>query len=150
MIIEIKHYKDLSKDEFHDIIALRISVFVVEQDCPYQELDGRDKDAFHILIKEGDEIIATSRILKPGVAYTEVAIGRVVSSINSRHLKLGHALMKAAIAFVLNDMNEHEIRLSAQTHLRGFYEKHGFVATGKEYLEDGIPHSEMHLNVLPK
>jgi ElaA protein len=146
MRTEIKHYTELSKDEFHDMIALRISVFVVEQDCPYQELDGKDRDAYHVLIKEDDQIIGTARILKPGVAYTETSIGRVVSAIGKRHLKLGHALMTATMNFILSEMNEKSVRLSAQTHLKNFYVKYGFVATGKDYLEDGIPHSEMLFN----
>jgi ElaA protein len=143
MEISIKHYEDLSKDEFHDLIALRISVFVVEQDCPYQELDGLDKDAYHVLIKENDEIIGTARILKAGVAYPEVAIGRVVSGSEHRDKKIGYLLMEAAMKFVKEEFKEKSIRLSAQTHLLAFYQKVGFQSTGKEYLEDGIPHTEM-------
>lgn len=140
---EIKHYSELTLDEFHDLIALRIAVFVIEQDCPYQELDGKDKDAYHLLLKKEGQIIATTRILKAGVAYPEVAIGRVVSAENMRHLKLGHTLMKASMEFVAEHMDNSPVRLSAQSHLTGFYGKHGFIPTGKEYLEDGIPHSEM-------
>lgn len=143
MTTEIKHYNELTKDEFHDMIALRIAVFVIEQNCPYQELDGLDKDAYHVLIKDGEAIIATARILKPGVVYNEIAVGRVVSSGSHRHLKLGHLLMKAAMDFVHEKMNQGAVRLSAQSHLKGFYEKYGFIPTGKDYLEDGIPHSEM-------
>ncbi len=146
MTTEIKHYSELTKDEFHDTIALRIAVFVIEQNCPYQELDGLDKDAYHLLVKENGKIIGTTRILKPGVAYKETAIGRVVSAIDKRHLKLGHVLMEASMRFIQEEMNEKAVRLSAQTHLKGFYAKHGFVPTGKDYLEDGIPHSEMLFN----
>ena len=119
-------------DEFHDIISLRISVFVVEQDCPYQELDGLDKDAYHLYIQERDKIIATCRILKPGVAYQEVAIGRVVSDPQFREKKLGHALMKAAMQFVKDKFGDVDIKLGAQTHLTRFYGQHGFSSTGKE------------------
>ena len=143
MTTTIKHYADLTKDDFHDIIALRIAVFVVEQNCPYQELDGKDKDAYHLMVKENGQTIGTTRILKPGVSYDEVAIGRVVSDQNHRDKKLGHLMMKEAMRFVRDEMKEHKIRLSAQTHLVGYYEKHGFKSTGKEYLEDGIPHTEM-------
>jgi ElaA protein len=143
MIIEIKHYTELTKDELHDMIALRISVFVVEQDCPYQELDGLDKDAFHVLIKDSDKIIATTRILKAGVAYKELAIGRVVTAISHRHLKLGHELMRASMTFITETFESAAVRLSAQSHLKNYYAKYGFIPTGKDYLEDGIPHSEM-------
>lgn len=139
MTTEIKHYNALTKDEFHDMIALRMAVFVVEQDCPYQDLDGLDKDANHVLIKEKDILVATARILSPGVVYEEYAIGRVVSATSHRHLKLGHLLMQACMRF----LNNAPVRLSAQTHLKGYYEKYGFESTGKDYLEDGIPHSEM-------
>lgn len=143
MEVQIKHYKDLSKDEFHDLIALRIAVFVVEQDCPYQELDGLDKDAYHMLIWEDASIIGTMRMLKPGVAYDELAIGRVVSDPNHRGKKMGHLMMEAAMEFIKNELKLNSARLSAQSHLKEYYSKYGFVATGKDYLEDGIPHSEM-------
>lgn len=145
---EIKHFSELTLDEFHDLTALRIAVFVVEQSCPYQELDGKDKNAYHVLIKTGEKetaskIIATARILKAGIAYPEVAIGRVVTDDNFRHLKLGHTLMETSIEFVAQNMGNAPIRLSAQSHLTDFYHQHGFTQTGKKYLEDGIPHSEM-------
>ncbi len=146
MKTEIKHYSDLSKEEFHDLIALRIAVFVVEQNCPYQELDGLDKDAYHVLIKNQGTIIATARILKPGVAYKETAIGRVVTAANSRDLKLGHVLMQESMDYIGKVLNFSSVRLSAQSHLVGFYSKYGFKPTGKDYLEDGIPHSEMLFN----
>lgn len=139
----IKHYSELSKDEFHDMIALRIAVFVVEQDCPYQELDGLDKDAYHILVLEDEVIIGTMRLLKPGVAYNELAIGRVVSHQEHRNKKIGHLMMEAAMEFINNELKLDSARLSAQSHLKKYYSKYGFVATGKDYLEDGIPHSEM-------
>lgn len=143
MTITVKHYNELTKDELYDLIALRVAVFVVEQNCPYQDLDGLDKDAFHVLIKLNHAIIATARILKPGMVYTEVAIGRVSTSSEHRKLKLGHQLMKTCMHFIATEMKENAVRLSAQSHLKNYYAKHGFVATGKDYLEDGIPHSEM-------
>jgi ElaA protein len=143
MKIEIKHFNDLSIRELYDMISLRVAVFVVEQNCPYQDLDGLDLDAYHLLIKEENSTIATLRILKPGVVYKEVAIGRVASDAKKRHLKLGHKMMEESMNFIKDTLKENKVRLSAQTHLTDFYAKHGFKLTGKSYLEDGIPHSEM-------
>ncbi|MBM3160357.1 MAG: GNAT family N-acetyltransferase [Bacteroidetes bacterium] len=143
MKTEIKHYQDLSIDEFHDLIQLRISVFVVEQNCPYQELDGLDKHCFHVLVKNDDKIIATSRILPPELVSSEPAIGRVVSDPAYRNMKLGHLLMKESISFIEQTFGKVTIILSAQEHLEGFYNSHGFEATSKRYLEDGIPHVKM-------
>lgn len=140
---QIKHYKELTKDQLHDIISIRIAVFVVEQNCPYQELDGKDKDAYHLMAIEDDVIIGTLRILKPGVYYKEAAIGRVVSHPDHRNKKLGHTMMSKAMEYAQKELNYSSIRLSAQTHLVEYYSKHGFQSTGKEYLEDGIPHTEM-------
>lgn len=142
---QIKHYSELSVSEFHDLIALRIAVFVVEQDCPYQELDGKDKMAYHLIGKNGEgDIVATARILPPGVSYTEVSIGRVVSSPEVRKSGLGRQLIAEAHKFIHDEFGLNTpIRLFAQTHLKGYYELFGYVETSKNYLEDGIPHTEM-------
>ncbi|MEJ6505911.1 MAG: GNAT family N-acetyltransferase [Crocinitomicaceae bacterium] len=140
----IKKYSDLDLDDFHDIIALRIKIFVIEQDCPYQDLDGNDKLAFHLYFKDTEnQIVAATRILPQNIAYNEVSIGRVVVDKNSRGNGLGHELMKQSMVFVERQFGATDVRLSAQKHLENYYEKHGFTSTGKEYLEDGIPHVEM-------
>ena len=141
--ISILHFKNLSLNDFHDLIKLRLAVFVVEQDCPYQDIDGLDKDAYHLILKDLGQIIGTLRILKAGVVYPEVAIGRVATHQDYRGKALGHLMIKNAMEFVKSELKASAIRLSAQTHLVNFYEKHGFSSTGKEYLEDGIPHTEM-------
>lgn len=147
MIIDwtIKHYNELSKDEFHDLIQLRISVFVVEQNCPYQELDGKDEDSFHLIAKnENGILVATARILPKGLSYPDdVAIGRVVIASNFRGQHLGHSLMNECKKFIRQTYGQISIRLSAQKHLEKYYASHQFVSTGKEYLEDDIPHVEM-------
>lgn len=130
------------------MVALRIKVFVVEQNCPYLELDGKDKVAFHLLLKsEENDLVGTARILPQGVSYPEIAIGRVVIDEKYRYLKLGHRLMKEALAFIQRHYGEENVKLSAQTHLVEFYTSHGFVSTGKTYVEDNIPHTEMILKI---
>lgn len=147
----VKPYNELSLDEFHDLIALRIDIFVVEQDCPYSELDGKDKIADHLIgLDENNRIIATARILPPGAAYEFVAIGRVVVHESTRGTGAGHQLLEESKNFIATKYGEVSIMLSAQKHLENYYEAHGFKSTGKEYLEDGIPHVEMKYTPLKK
>ena len=138
-----KAFKDLSLDEFHDIIQLRETVFVVEQDCPYLDVDGKDKEALHVFGEYEGNIVATTRILKPGKSYNEVAIGRVVTSPAVRGMGMGKQLMEASMKFVIEHFGDVPVRISAQTYLLEYYKLFGFIETGKEYLEDNIPHLEM-------
>ena len=145
---QVKSFQELSLEEFHDIIALRIQIFIIEQNCPYQEVDGKDKLAHHLFFKnEIDEIIAVTRILPQGISYEEVAIGRVVVHEDYRGTGLGNQLMADSMNFVRDKYGEVPVRLSAQKHLENYYGNHGFKSTGKEYLEDGIPHVEMLYNI---
>ena len=145
---QVKSFQELSLEEFHDIIALRIQIFIIEQNCPYQEVDGKDKVAHHLFFKnEMDEIIAVTRILPKGISYEEVAIGRVVVHEEYRGTGLGNQLMADSMNFVKDKYGEVPVRLSAQKHLENYYGNHGFKSTGKEYLEDGIPHVEMLYNI---
>ena len=145
---QVKSFQELSLEEFHDIIALRIQIFIIEQNCPYQEVDGKDKLAHHLFFKnEMDEIIAVTRILPQGISYAEVAIGRVVVHEDYRGTGLGNQLMSDSMNFVRDKYGEVPVRLSAQKHLENYYGNHGFKSTGKEYLEDGIPHVEMLYNI---
>lgn len=147
--MKIRHtfssYAELNKDELYDMLALRVEVFVVEQDCPYQDLDRLDQQAVHLLSKdENGKILATLRILPPGVAYDCHAIGRVVVSPSSRGTGLGHVIMEEALKYLRGQSDtDLKIKLSAQEHLRGYYERHGFKQCGEGYLEDGIPHIPM-------
>jgi ElaA protein len=141
---EIKHYTDLSTDEFHDLLALRIAIFVVEQNCPYPELDGKDKKGFHLIGRhENNEIVATSRILPRGVSYADWSIGRVAIAVSHRGQKLGYVMMEESLAFIQSQEKNPTIRISAQAHLEPFYANVGFTSTEKKYDEDGIPHVEM-------
>ncbi len=144
MMIEIKAYDKLTLDEFHDLAQLRIKVFVIEQDCPYQDLDGNDKSAEHLIAIENGKMMATLRILPPGIASDEWSIGRVVVDEEARGTGLGHLIMRTAIEHIdLKEGRKAQIKLSAQEHLRGYYEHHGFKQCGEGYLEDGIPHIPM-------
>lgn len=143
---QFKHFNDLTLIEFHDIVSLRIKVFVVEQNCPYQELDGKDKKCYHLLCRnEKGALVGTFRILPPGLSYQEASIGRVVIDNEYRGLKTGHKMMEEALNFIEKEFGSSNVRISGQKYLENFYEKHGFTTTGKEYLEDGIPHVEMIL-----
>lgn len=144
---QFKTFHELSTSEFHDIIALRIKVFVVEQNCPYLELDGKDKKSYHVICRTGvGDIVATARILPPGLSYKEVSIGRVVMTEALRGNGNGHLLMKQCLKFSNEEFGRVPIRISAQKHLEPFYMAHEFISVGKEYIEDGIPHVEMLFN----
>ncbi len=140
----IKPYGELTVNEFHDIIALRMKAFVVEQNCCYQDLDGKDKKCYHLLCRDGQgKVVATARILHPGASYPEVSIGRVVIDESIRGKGIGHKLMEICMSYVIEEFGDVAIRISAQKHLEEYYGSHGFFSSGKEYLEDNIPHVEM-------
>ncbi|MFT5860239.1 MAG: ElaA protein [Flavobacteriaceae bacterium] len=141
---QVKHFGDLTLNEFHDIIAIRIEAFVIEQNCTYQDLDGKDKKCYHVICRDGKgAIVSTARIAPPGLIYDEIAIGRIVLTEALRGKGIGHELMKECIDFCKLEFGNTSIRISAQTHLEKYYGHHNFIPTGKQYLEDGIPHSEM-------
>ncbi len=139
----IKTFDKLDTKELYVILQLRAEVFVVEQDCPYQDVDNKDMDSYHVMGFDSEHLAAYTRIVKPGISYSEMAIGRVVVSPKNRGERLGVQVMKQSIAFVEGELGHQAIRLSAQSHLQKFYSDLGFQFTGKEYLEDGIPHVEM-------
>ena len=146
MVWTLKKYKELTLDEFHDILKLRINVFIVEQDCPYPELDDKDKKAFHFFAFAEDDpsqIIAYTRIFKPGDYYKEAAIGRVVVHPDFRKYGLGYELMLKTIEQIEVLFQTKTIKIGAQTYLQKFYESLGFKKVGKDYIEDGIPHIYM-------
>jgi len=144
----ISTFNQLSLDELYDLLQLRQDVFVVEQDCPYLDADGKDKLSHHILGKDkSNKIQACTRIVPPGISYREyVSIGRVVTSKESRGSGAGKALMKFSIDQCKIIFPENKIKISAQTYLNKFYTDLGFVKIGAEYLEDDIPHQAMILS----
>jgi ElaA protein len=143
MEISIRKFEDLKLHELYQVLQLRSEVFVVEQDCVYQDIDGKDHKALHVLGYEGDLLVAYTRIFPPGVYFSEAAIGRVVVKKESRNNSYGHEILKASIKAVEDFYQTSKIKLSAQTYLTSFYESHGFKQVGAGYLEDGIPHIAM-------
>lgn len=140
----IKPFSEITTLEFHDIIQLRLKAFVIEQNCVYLDVDGKDKKCYHLLCRDGKgKVVATARILHPGASYSEVSIGRVVVDQSLRGTGTGHTLMEKCMEYIKEEFGDVAIRISAQKHLEGYYAKHLFLSTGKEYLEDNIPHSEM-------
>lgn len=142
----MKSWSELTTDELYELLALRAEVFVVEQTCPFQDLDGLDRrdGVLHLLGREGDHLAAYARIMAPGIGDDSgVAIGRVVTSPTSRGGGLGHRLLAQAVRECEARWPAHSIWLGAQAHLQGFYGQHGFVAEGEGYLEDDIPHMGM-------
>ncbi|MEL6916881.1 MAG: GNAT family N-acetyltransferase [Bacteroidota bacterium] len=143
MQIRVKRFDELSTHELYSILRLRSEVFVVEQNCVYQDLDGKDHMALHVIGTKNSKIVAYTRIFKPGDYFKEASIGRVVVNPLERNHSYGRDIMKASIRTIENDLQERSIHLSAQTYLEKFYNSLGFNSEGTEYLEDGIPHIRM-------
>ena len=146
MKITVKPFEDLTLSEFHDLVQLRIEVFILEQQCLYQELDGDDPKARHVLVYDDQgNLAAYARLFARGIKGEEASIGRVITSPRHRSQGYGDVLMGESIR-VLSSLGEMPIRISAQRYAQGFYARHGFVPTAKApYLEDNIPHLEMIL-----
>ena len=140
----IKRYNDLSKDQFFDILKLRIEIFVVEQCCYYQELDNEDKEAFHVSIYNDGIIVAVGRII-PNLHSKEVKIGRIAVKMEHRKKGLAYKIMKDIMNFISKKYKNFSVLLSAQTYLIEFYQSFGFKEIGNTYLEDGIEHINMVL-----
>lgn len=142
---EIKRFNELSLSELYQILQLRSEVFVVEQNCVYQDIDGKDEKALHLVGSIEGFIGVYSRLFAPGDYFDKASIGRVVISPKLRDRKFGHTLMQEAIEGIKKAFGTGEITISAQLYLKKFYESHGFVQEGETYLEDDIPHIKMNL-----
>jgi len=141
--ILVRTFNELTTNELYDLLQLRSEVFVVEQDCVYQDLDGKDQKALHVIGTKNDKIVAYTRIFKAGDYLAQASIGRVVVKDDERKHGYGYDIMNASIKAVEESFQETSIALSAQTYLKQFYNSLGFVEKGGEYLEDGIPHVMM-------
>ena len=138
-----KTFDQLTTQELYDILQLRSEVFMVEQNCVYQDIDGKDQNALHVLGFKNEVLVAYARLLKSGDYFKQASISRVVVSKNERNNKYGYDIMAVSIKTVKDVFNETIIIISAQTYLIRFYNNLGFKETGEEYLEDGIPHVTM-------
>ncbi len=147
---QVKHFNELSLEQFYDFLKLRIDVFVVEQTCYYPDLDGdknqldRDEATLHVLGYQNDTLVAYLRILAQGQSYDNyVSIGRVAIAEQARGTGLGHELMTEALDLCQQNFPNQDIKISAQEHLKKFYQQHDFKQVSEMYLEDGIPHIAM-------
>jgi ElaA protein len=136
-------FYELSLDELYKILKIRSEVFIVEQNCPYQDVDGKDQQSFHLSAWIEDAPVAYVRIIPPGISYKEASIGRVLTVMSQRKSGTGKILMEKAIEHTLREFNVTEIKIGAQLYLQKFYTSLGFKQTSALYLEDNIPHIEM-------
>jgi ElaA protein len=146
IIWKTKIFNELSTQELYQILRLRSEVFVVEQNCVYQDIDNKDQKALHLFGLLEGEIIAYSRLFKPGDYFEFSSIGRVVVAEKHRDKNFGHELIDQSIFEINNLFKVQNITISAQLYLKKFYESHGFEATSETYLEDDIPHIEMKIS----
>lgn len=145
MELTVKHFSQLSAEELFEIYRLRVSVFIVEQRCPYQDVDDADRTAYHLWLRDENGIAAYARLLPPGVTFPTATIGRVIAV--RRRCGLGTRIVDAAINAAREKLSADVITIEAQVYARSLYEKAGFVQTSEEFLEDGIPHVQMQLRL---
>lgn len=141
----VKSFEQLSADELYRILEQRVNVFMLEQNCLYPEIDGKDPRSFHLFAETNGQIAAYCRMLPPGVAYDQASIGRVLVGGDFRGRGLAQELMTRAIAFLTEERGEREIKIQAQHYLEKFYGSLGFRPISDVYPEDGIPHVDMLL-----
>lgn len=140
---KIKPFNALSLAELYEVLELRSLVFVVEQNCVYQDIDHKDQKAVHLLGDVEGKLVAYARLFDAGIYFENASIGRVIVHPEARAKKYGHELMHVAIEQIKNLFDKENITISAQLYLQKFYESHGFMPTSEVYLEDDIPHIEM-------
>ncbi|MEK5382301.1 GNAT family N-acetyltransferase [Niallia sp. FSL W8-0635] len=141
----IKNFNELTNMELYTLLKERTAVFVVEQNCPYLEVDGRDPDSYHLFAEREGELVAYLRILPPGVSYSEASLGRILVKKEWRGQGLAEELVSRGIDYIKKELNEDVIKIQAQEYLRRFYQSFGFQPISEVYLEDNIPHVDMLL-----
>lgn len=145
MELIVKTFEELTPDELYEILMLRNAVFVVEQECPYQDIDGRDQRAYHVFFRDEGGIQAYLRVLEAGVSFDEVSIGRVIAV--KRRRGIGSKILAEGIKVARERLHAGAIRIEAQVYAKEMYERQGFVRVSEEFLEDGIPHVQMLLKL---
>ena len=140
-----KKWKELSSDEVYSLLELRSEVFVVEQNCVYQDIDLKDKEAIHLLGYLKNNLVAYSRCFNEKQYFKETSFGRAIIKKEIRNQGLGEELVKRSVDVIETNFGKKPIKISAQAHLQNFYKKNGFKSKGETYLEDGIPHIAMYL-----
>lgn len=143
LIWQYKSFNELTVSELYAILQLRSEVFVVEQNCAYQDIDGKDQKSFHLMGWVGNDLAAYCRLVKPSVSFAEASIGRVITSQKYRGMGFGIALIEKAIAQTFETFGVADIKIGAQLYLKKFYSSFGFIQTSEMYLEDDIEHIEM-------
>ena len=141
MEVLVRRFKELSNEELYDILRVRNAVFIVEQECPYQDIDGVDPDAIHIMVYDGDELKAYSRVFEKSGERETAQIGRVLTM--ERGKGYGNVVLRESIVCAESILQKQKQYLEAQTYATGYYEKHGFSIVSDVFLEDGIPHVMM-------
>ncbi|WP_343618106.1 GNAT family N-acetyltransferase [Flavobacterium sp.] len=140
---KIKPFEALTVNELYDLLKLRSEIFVVEQNCVYLDMDGKDHKALHLFGTFEGKIVAYSRLFDAGISFDNASIGRVTVDAHYRDRKWGHDLMREAIAGIKTHFGKDKITIAAQLYLKKFYESHGFVQISEMYLEDDIEHIDM-------
>ncbi|MBQ6585309.1 MAG: GNAT family N-acetyltransferase [Coriobacteriales bacterium] len=157
MRLQIKSFSELTTDELYALLRLRVAVFVVEQECAYQEVDGFDKQAIHVMLLDDsapadapvqERILAYCRVLPAGCTFEETSLGRVIAT--KRHRGYGSRVLEEGIRVAREMLHAPALTIEAQTYASGMYRKQGFVQTSDEFLEDGIPHIRMYLDLEPE
>ncbi len=142
---QCNQFQQLDNHQLYELMKLRVDIFIVEQKCPYPELDDKDRqvETRHLTAYRDSSLIAYARLLPPGLSYPDPSIGRFAVESSVRNQGIGSLLMEKSLEEIDNLWPDQSIRISAQEHLRKFYEKFGFIKVSDSYLEDGIPHVEM-------
>lgn len=140
---KLKQFNELTLSELYQILKSRVDIFVVEQECPYPEIDGIDPECIHLFKKDQDKIVAYARLVPKDILYPYPSIGRIIVDLDYRKFGYGRELLNRAISVITEEWGEKEIKLHGQVYLREFYQSFGFQEVSDPYLEDGIPHVDM-------